>query len=72
MAAPRIDRRTLSRAKPINLLRLAKYINIPIKDNCVCGKCNATLVEEVVRRLDAQDNKSSYEEIIKRLENKYK
>jgi hypothetical protein len=50
--APRLDRRILSRAKPENLLRLAKFIKVPVKDDCVCQKCNALLIETVVRKLD--------------------
>lgn len=69
----RMDRRTLSRAKPAALLRLAHYIGLPdINSYCFCDKCNQLLLEVVVRKLDIQDNKSSYEEIIERLENKYK
>lgn len=52
MASPRLDRRTLSKIKPANLIRLAKYLQIPIADDCVCIKCNAQLVETVVRKLD--------------------
>lgn len=55
MASPRLDRRTLSKVKPTDLIRLAKYLQIPIVDNCVCIKCNTQLVEAVVRKLDLDE-----------------
>lgn len=72
MSAARIDRRTLSRAKPADLLRLAKFVGVNVPDNCICIDCNIKLMEGLVRKLDNQNNKYSYEEIIKRLEDKYK
>jgi len=56
MAGPRFDRRTLSKAKPISLVRLAKFIGITVPDDCVCDKCNHNLVEAVVRKLDTEES----------------
>jgi hypothetical protein len=50
--SPRFDRRTLSRAKPDYLIRLARFIGIIVPDDCVCGDCNHKLIEAVVRKLD--------------------
>ena len=56
MAGPRLDRRTLSKVKPESLLRLAKYIGITVSDNCICDKCNRSLVEAIVRKLDVEES----------------
>ena len=55
MSGPRLDRRTLSKAKPKDLIRLAKYIKINVPDDCVCDKCNHKLVEEVTKTLDREE-----------------
>jgi hypothetical protein len=55
MAAVRFSRQTLSRAKPLALIRLARYLGIRVPDECVCIKCNSALVEVVVRKLDTED-----------------
>lgn len=57
MAGPRLDRRTLSKAKPIDLIRLAKFLRITAPpDDCVCDSCNIKLVEAVVRKLDLEES----------------
>lgn len=63
MGCPRLSRQTLHRAHsdaPIGnpkqgLLRLAKFVGIPIHDDCTCDKCTHELVEILVRKLDVQE-----------------
>ena len=50
-----MDRRIVSRSSPAALRRLARYIEIPVPDECECPRCDAQLVDAVVRKLDAQD-----------------
>jgi hypothetical protein len=52
---PRFDRRLLSKVKPAGLIRLARFINIDVKD-CECDNCMSKLVELVVRKLDIQES----------------
>lgn len=57
---PRFDRRMLSKAKPINLIRLARFIGIVVPDDCICEKCNHKLIEAVVRKLDEDSMAGSW------------
>jgi hypothetical protein len=52
---PRFDRRTMSRAEPAALLRLARFAGVRVPDDCVCGVCNRRLVEVLVRMFDRED-----------------
>lgn len=52
---PRLDRRTLSKVNPTNLIRLAIFIGISVKDKCECDKCMHKLIEVVVRKLDVEE-----------------
>jgi hypothetical protein len=50
----RLDRRTLSKATPRAMLRLAKYVGVPIRRRCVCLECSGQLLEVLVRQLDQE------------------
>lgn len=51
----RFDRRTLSKAKPSDVIRLAKYAGINVSNECVCYKCIGKLIEDLVRKLDVEE-----------------
>jgi hypothetical protein len=57
---PRFYRRTLSRAKPEDLIRLARFIGIVVPDECCCGDCNFKLIEAVLRKLDEGNMEGSW------------
>lgn len=49
MSATRIDRRILSKANPINVIRLAKYIGIQTSDDI------PKLIEAIAKELNVED-----------------
>jgi hypothetical protein len=57
VAAVRFDRRTVSRAQPAALQRLARFIGICVPSSCDCPRCANQLVDAVVRKLDATEGR---------------
>jgi hypothetical protein len=58
--APRFDRRMLSKAKPRDLIRLARFIGVVVPDDCICDDCNHKLIEAVIRKLDEGNMANSW------------
>lgn len=58
MGAQRLDRRTLSKARPEALRRLARRMKLDV-GGCGCNECDARIVELLVRELDRQEMKGS-------------
>lgn len=53
----RFDRRTLSRAKPSAVVRLARFVGLPLhrKRPCECARCMTHVIEALVRKLDVPE-----------------
>lgn len=56
----RLDRRTISRCKPLAIIRLARYIGIPNVSNDIDDSNINALIEAIVRKLDADDMNNSW------------
>lgn len=56
MSSPRLSRLTLHRARGAGVVRLARFVGIPV-GRCACARCIHGIVEELVRRLDATEGR---------------